>query len=256
MKKAILVVSFGTSYKEAREKAIASIEQAIDQAFPEYEVRRAFTSSMIKKKLKKEYNITVNNVQEALSELYKEGFEEVICQPTHIINGIEYEKIVQEVNCFKDKFKTIQLGTPLIHSHEDYVNMVQFIKREFQVLSDTALVFMGHGSEHPANSVYAALNYYFSLEENNNCFIGTVEGFPEVETILSQVQKAGYKKVLLAPLMIVAGDHAINDMAGDEEDSWLCVFKNNGFETEVCLKGLGEYESIRQMFIAHIHQVL
>lgn len=254
-KKAILVVSFGTSYNDSREATIGAIEKGIASAFPEYQVRRAFTSQIIIDKLKSRDNLEIDNVKQAMERLIDEGVGTLICQPTHVMHGLEYDDMVKEVNAYADHFETLKFGEPLLSSTQDYRDVVAAINQEFTIPDDTALVLMGHGTEHFANNTYAALAYYFS-HNNPNILVGTVEGFPDLETTVKDVKELGVKKVILTPLMVVAGDHANNDMAGDEEGSWKTVFKSEGYEVEPVLKGLGEYQSIRDIYVAHIAEAM
>ncbi len=250
-KKAILVVSFGTSYEETREKTIGAIEEDFRRAFPDFEVRRAFTSGMIIRKLRERDGIEIDSVKQALQKLFDEGFGTVICQPTHVMNGFEFDDVRKEVDSWKGRFANIVCGWPLLTSFEDYPKVTRALREEFSdIQPDTALVLMGHGTEHPANATYPALDYRLKAEGCKNFFIGTVEGYPDLETVKKEVEAIHAKKVVLAPLMVVAGDHAINDMSGDD-DSWQQVFEAAGYETQVVLKGLGEYPFIRKIYLEH-----
>jgi sirohydrochlorin cobaltochelatase len=252
-KQAILVVSFGTSHKETRDRTIGAIEKAIADKYPERELKRAFTSGMIMKVLKNRDNLHIDNVTEAMERLVKEGFTDLIVQPTHIINGDEYEKMMAQIEPFMDKIEKIKIGAPLLSSSEDYDATCRAVMKQLPQLKETdALVLMGHGTEHYVDAAYAALDYRFKALGYANVFVGTVEGYPDIETVLEHVKCFGPKKVILMPFMVVAGDHATNDMAGDEEDSWKFIFNNAGFEVECILKGIGEFEEIREIYIEHI----
>lgn len=255
-KKAILVVSFGTSYNDTRDATIGAIEKAIADKNPEYEVRRAFTSQIIIDKLKERDNLEIDNVKQAMERLIADGVGTLICQPTHVMNGFEYDDMKREVEAYAQNFETLKFGTPLLTATQDYRDVVTAIQQEFSVPEDTALVLMGHGTEHFANNTYAALAYHFNHSGSKNIFVGTVEGFPDLDSTIADVKALGVKKVILAPLMVVAGDHATNDMAGDEEGSWKTVFKSEGFEVECVLKGLGEYPSIQDLYVAHVAQAI
>lgn len=256
-KKAILVVSFGTSYKDTREKTIDAIENHIKDTFPEYKIYRAFTSNMIIKKLIKEYHIKVDTVTEALERLIRDGINEVIVQPTHIINGIENDEMLKDIHKYRSHFISIKIGTPLLTSIEDYNDIIKIITKEFSYMtSDEALVCMGHGSSHYTNSTYPALDYMFKEKGYNNIFIGTVEAYPSFETVERELKRVNFRRVILMPLMVVAGDHALNDMAGDEEDSWKSILELQGFKVDCVVKGLGEYPEIRQMYIKHIQKAI
>lgn len=251
-KKVILVVSFGTSYNDTRDATIGAVEKAIQDAYSDYEVRRAFTSQIIIDKLKKRDNLVIDNVTEAMERLVADGVGTVICQPTHIMNGFEYDDMMREVGAYAEHFETLRFGKPLLTSTQDYKDIVAAITKEFPVPEGSALVMMGHGTEHFANSTYAALSYHLVDNGIQNVFIGTVEGYPDFEDTLRNVKAAGVSKVILTPLMVVSGDHANNDMAGDEEGSWKTRFKAEGYQVEPVLKGLGEYDSIRAMYVAHV----
>lgn len=255
-KKALLVVSFGTSHAETREKTIGAIEKNIAAIYPDYEVRRAFTSGMILKVLEKRDGIVIDNVAEAMSRLVSDGFEEVLVQPTHVIPGDEYDDMVGDVMLFEDRFKKISIGAPLLYSTEDYRKVISAVMEQFPDLGERdALVLMGHGTEHPINAVYAALDYQFKDMGYPNVFVGTVEAYPDVETVLKQVRAFGPERITLLPLMVVAGDHATNDMAGSEEGSWKSIFENAGYQVDCILKGLGEFQPIRDVYLEHIASI-
>lgn len=255
-KKVILVVSFGTSYNDSRDATIGAVEKAIADAFPDYELRRAFTSQIIIDKLKSRDGLEIDNVTEAMERLISDGVGTLVVQPTHVMNGSEYDDMVAEIAPYADRFETLRFGTPLLTSTEDYKNLAAAISGEFEVPDDTALVLMGHGTEHFANCAYAALAYHFLDNGCDNILVGTVEGYPDLEDTMRNVQALGVKKVILTPLMVVAGDHANNDMAGDEEDSWKTQFKAAGYEVDCVLKGMGEYESIRALYVEHVRRAI
>ena len=254
-KTGILAVSFGTSYRDALAKNIEAIEKALAAAFPEAEVRRAFTSGMIIRKLEKRDGFHVDTVEEALEGFLRDGFTDLIVQPTHVINGHENDGMLEVLRAYRGRFHSIRTGAPLLTAMEDYHALSEGILAEFHELSDRdALVFMGHGTEHHANAVYPALDYLFKAEGHSNIHIGTVEGYPGLEQVKEQVRRQRPERVVLAPLMVVAGDHACNDMAGDEEDSWKSQFLQEGLKVSCILKGLGEYPSVRELFVSHARE--
>lgn len=256
-KKAILVVSFGTSYHATRRLTIDAIEQEIADSYPDYELYRAWTSKMIIAKLKKRDQIHVFNVREAMEQMMKDGITDVVIQPTHVINGIENDLMKEDALSYREHFQSIRFGTPLLTTEKDSQDVVQAVAEEFSDLKkDEVLVLMGHGTTHYANSIYAALDYTFKDFGYKNIFLGTVEAYPSMQSLLRLVKEYQPKRVILAPFMIVAGDHARNDMAGDDPESWLCQFRDCGFEVEPVLKGLGEYPKIRSMFVSHIADAL
>lgn len=255
--KAILVVSFGTSYHETRKVTIDAIETSIAQAFPDYRMYRAWTSKMILAKLARRDQIHINNVREAMEEMIADGITNVIIQPTHVINGIENELMKEDALAYRDSFHSISFGTPLLTSEEDNNAVMEAVVQEFSSLNkDEVLVLMGHGTTHYSNAIYAALDYAFKDKGHNNIFLGTVEAYPTMASLLKMVKAYGPKKVYLAPFMIVAGDHARNDMAGDDPESWYSQFAAQGYEVKPVLKGLGEYPGIRQLFVQHISETL
>lgn len=251
-KQAILAVSFGTSHRETREKTIEAIEQQLRENFPAYELRRAFTSGMIMKVLKQRDSLHIDNVTEAMEKLAKDGFVKVVLQPTHILNGDEYDKMVSQAMAFQDRFHTISIGEPLLTGSRDYEMVCKGVMNHFSDLGeDEALVLMGHGTGHFADAAYSALDYRFKALGYKQVFVGTVEGYPELSDVLKQVRAYGPKKIILLPFMVVAGDHAVNDMASDSEDSWKSAFKKEGYEVECVLRGLGEFPEIRDIYMSH-----
>ncbi|WP_432352771.1 sirohydrochlorin cobaltochelatase [Anaerotruncus rubiinfantis] len=256
--KVLLVVSFGTSYNDNRDLSIGSIENALQSAYPDYEVRRAFTSQIIIDKLKERDGLEIDNVTQAMDRLVADGVREVVVQPTHVMSGYEYDDVVAEVTPYADKFGSFKLGQALLIDDADYDELISVITEETKDYNadGTAIVFMGHGTEHEANATYAKLQEHLAKADYGNYFVGTVEAAPTLEDVLGLVKGSGATKAVLLPLMIVAGDHANNDMAGDEEDSWKSVFEKEGFEVECVLKGLGQYPGIQRMFVAHVGKLI
>lgn len=252
--KVLLVTSFGTSYNDNRDLSIGSIEQKLQAAYPDYEVRRAFTSQIIIDKLKERDGLEIDNVTEAMDRLVSDGVREVVVQPTHVMSGFEYDDVAAEVAPYADKFDSFKVGSPLLVSDADYDEVVSIITGETKGYDTegAAIVFMGHGTEHEANAAYAKLQQHLTDAGYANYFVGTVEATPTLDDVLALVQNSGAKKAVLLPLMIVAGDHANNDMAGDGEDSWKTAFERAGFEVECVLRGLGQYEGIQDLFVEHV----
>ena len=256
-KKAILIVSFGTSYENTRKRTIDAIERDIADAFPVCPVYRAWTSKMIIAKLKKRDGIIIHTVKEAMEQMIADGIREVVVQPTHILDGIENHVMKEEVLSYKESFDKIVFGTPLLTSPEDEQNAIEAVNSEFSDLKDPeALVLMGHGTTHQVNVVYAGLDKKFKTSGHSNVFIGTVEAEPTIQDLVREVTAFQPSKIYMTPFMIVAGDHAHNDMAGDSPDSWVCQFKEAGFEVCPVLKGLGEYPGIRAMFVEHAREAI
>ena len=255
-KKAILAVSFGTSHEDTRKVTIDAIEDSMRDAFPDYPVYRAWTSKMIIRKLKNRDNIIVPTVREAMEQMISDGITDVLVQPTHVINGIENDLMKEDALPYRDSFHSISFGDPLLTTEEDSHKVIAAIAEEFSnITKKQALVFMGHGTTHFANSIYAALDYTFKDKGYHNFFLGTVEAYPSMESLKKMVKAYQPEEVVLAPFMIVAGDHAKNDMAGDDPESWYSQFKDEGYEVKAVLKGLGEYKGIRRLFIDHIRAI-
>lgn len=254
--KAILVVSFGTSYEETRKKSIEAIEREIGETFPEYRVYRAWTSQMIIRKLRERDGYEVDTVSQAMERMLEDGVRELIVQPTHVVNGVENDRMKEDVARYANRLETVSFGAPLLTSDLDYERLVTCLKKEFSELpEDTALVWMGHGTSHYVNSAYAALDYRFKDMGCGRMYVGTVEAYPELESVMDGLGRGHCRKVLLSPLMMVAGDHAHNDMA-DGEDSWKGRLEAEGYEVTCLLKGLGEYAGVREILVDHIRQAV
>ena len=252
-KKAVLAVSFGTSHNDTREVTIDAIEKDMQAAFPEYPLYRAWTSKMIINKVNKRDNVHIDTVKEAMERMRADGITDVLVQPTHVINGIENDIMKEEALSYREDFHSISFGDPLLTSEQDNREVIEAVAVEFSHLKeDEVLVLMGHGTTHYANSVYAALDYTFKDKGHKNIFLGTVEAYPSMESIMKLVKEYDPSKVVLAPFMIVAGDHAKNDMAGDDPESWYSQFKNEGYKVEAVIKGLGEYPGIRKILVNHL----
>lgn len=253
--RAILITSFGTSHEATRQKNIIGMETYIREKCENYHIYNAYTSSIVRNILKKR-EVEIDNVEMALDRMYRDGMKNVVIQPTHLIYGKEFEKITHTLKQFENKFEIIKMSTPLLAQTEDLIEVVKILSNAFEMDSKTALVLMGHGTEHYVNTVYPALDYVAKASGHEHVFIGTVEGYPEIETVVEFVKKRGYKKVVLTPLMFVAGDHAVNDMASDEPDSWKSIFKQNGLEVTCIVKGLGEYPEIQALYYKHLCEFL
>ena len=249
----LMVVSFGTSYNDNRRMPVGAIEDAIEKAFPDYSVRRAFTSQIIIDHVKSRDNEIIDNVTEALDRAEKNGVKRLVIQPTHLMNGLEYTDLVNEVAERSDAFEKVSIAEPLLTSDEDFKAVMTAITEATAEYDDgeTAICFMGHGTEADSNQIYAKMQDLLTESGYENYFVGTVEATPSLEDVLAKVQAGEYKKVVLEPLMIVAGDHANNDMAGDEDGSWKKTFEDAGYEVTCLVRGLGELEPIQQLFVQH-----
>lgn len=258
-KQAILVVSFGTSYNETRELTIGAIEQAIARAYPEYEVRRAFTSGMILSKLKSRDGLAIDNVAEALKRAHEDGIQRLIIQPTHLMDGLEYHDLEKEVDACPYSFESLRIGLPMLQSDDDYTALIDAVTDKMSIYDDgrTAICLMGHGSEAAANQVYTVLQNKFFERGYTNYLVGTVEADPTLDDIYFAVKKnPAYKKVVLLPLMIVAGEHAHHDMSGDDRDSWESVFAAAGYEVTCLIEGLGQLPAIWDIYINHVQRAI
>ena len=249
----LLVVSFGTSYNDSRRLTVGAIENAIENAFPDYSVRRGFTSQIIIDNVKKRDKIAIDNVKEALNRAIDNGVKNLVVQPTHLMNGLEYTDLVNELAENSDAFESVAVGEPLLTSDDDFKTVISAITDATKEYDDgeTAICFMGHGTEADSNAVYQKMQDMLKEEGFDNYYVGTVEATPSCEDVIAQVKEGSYKKVVLEPLMIVAGDHANNDMAGDDDDSWKSQFKAAGYEVTCLVRGLGELEPIQQLFVQH-----
>ncbi len=271
----ILVVSFGTSYNDSRVKDIKGIEDAIQEAYPDWSIRRAFTAQIIINHVQARDNECIDNMDQALERAVANGVKNLVVQPTHLMHGAEYDEMVEAIEAYADKFDSIAVAEPLLGEVGQDASVVNDDKKavaeaivsaavegaSFDSIDEakedgTAFVFMGHGTSHTAKISYSQMASQMAALSYDNVFIGTVEGEPEeteVNAVIEAVKAAGYKKVVLRPLMVVAGDHANNDMAGDEEDSWKSMFEADGsFESITCqIEGLGRIEAIQDLYVAH-----
>ena len=273
--KEILVVSFGTSYNDSRVADIKGIEDAIQAAFPDWSVRRAFTAQIIINHVQARDGEFIDNVDQALQRAVDNGVKQLVIQPTHLMHGAEYDELMESINAFADKFEAVAVAEPLLGEvgndatviNEDKAAVAEAIvsaalaETDYAAMEDaandgTAFVFMGHGTAHVAKVTYSQMQTQMNTLGYENVFIGTVEGEPEetaCENVIEAASAAGYKNVVLRPLMVVAGDHANNDMAGDEEDSWKTMFLDSGaFDSVDCqIAGLGSIEAVEDLYVAH-----
>jgi len=264
-KKAILVVSFGTTYGETRKVTIEAVENKIRATFPDYEVRRAFTSRIIIKKLAERDGIQVDTEKQALDKLKAEGYTEVIVQPLHMEAGDEYEKVSSVVDRYAQSkaFDKISLARPVLYytgqkdKADDYAIAIKAIENQLPKLGKyDAVAMMGHGGVNPSNAAYAALQMKIQDAGLKNVFVFTVEGYPTVEDVIAKCKENKIKHIFLMPLMVVAGDHANNDMAGDDKSSFKSQFVQAGFKVDTYLHGLGENTGIQDIYVQHVKDVI
>lgn len=273
--KGILVVSFGTSFNDSRVADIKGIEDAIQKENPDWSVRRAFTAQIIINHIQARDNERIDNVEQALERAVKNGVKDLVVQPTHLMHGAEYDELMESVAAYKDKFTSVKVGEPLLGEVGRDASVINadkeavakavvaetikeagFSDENAAKEAKTAFVFLGHGTSHTAKVSYSQMQTQMKELGYDNMFIGTVEGEPEetsCEEVIQAVSEAGYEKVVLRPLMVVAGDHANNDMAGEDEESWASMFKASGKFTTVDsqISGLGAIEAIQQIYVAH-----
>ena len=255
-KPVILVVSFGTSYNDSRHITIGAIEDAIRETYPDYDVRRAFTAQIIIDKLAERDGIVIDNFEQAMDKLVEEGVQKVIVQPTHLMAGYEYTDVLNSLQSnYADKFEAIVLGDPLLTSDEDYSEVVEAICDATAEYDDgqTAICFMGHGTEADSNEDYTHLQQVLTDAGHTSYFVGTVGATPTFDDVVEAAQAAGFTKAVLRPLMVVAGDHANNDMADTEDpDSFASKFIAAGFEVECVVEGLGQLVAIDDIYVRHV----
>ena len=254
----LLVVSFGTSFNDNRRNTIGAIEDALEKAFPDWSVRRAFTSQIIIDHVKSRDGEEIDNVKQALDRAVANGVKRLVVQPTHLMNGLEYTDLTEEVSQYADAFDKISIGEPLLSTDEDFKSVEEAITGATASYDDgqTAIVFMGHGTEADSNAIYSKMQENLKADKYDNYYIGTVEATPSVSDVLEQVKAGDYKRVVLRPLMVVAGDHANNDMAGDEDDSWKSIFEAAGYNVECVLEGLGSVNAIHEIYVAHAQKAV
>ena len=273
--KELLVVSFGTSFNASRAADISGVEKALQAANPDWSVRRAFTAQIIINHVQARDGEKIDNMDQALERAVKNGVKKLVVQPTHLMHGAEYDELTETVNSYKDKFESVKIAEPLLGEvgadataiNEDKAAVAKAITAEAVKTAEydsldaaaedsTAFVFMGHGTSHTAKVSYSQMQTQMEQLGYKNVFIGTVEGEPEetaCEEVIKAVAEAGYTKVVLRPLMVVAGDHANNDMAGEDEDSWLSQFNASGkFDSvDTQIAGLGGIKAIQDLYVAH-----
>ena len=276
----LLVVSFGTSFNDSRAEDIGGIEKALQKAYPDWSVRRAFTAQIIINHVQARDGEKIDNMDQALQRAVDNGVKNLIVQPTHLMHGAEYDELSKAVASYSDKFESVSIAEPLlgeVGSADDSVNSdkeavakavtAEAVKTAGYESLDaakedgTAFVFMGHGTSHTAKISYSQMQNQMNALGYDNVFIGTVEGEPEdtaCEAVIEKIQEAGYKKVILRPLMVVAGDHANNDMAGDDDDSWKSQFEASGvFDSiETQIAGLGQIPVIQDLYVSHTHAAM
>ena len=256
--KELLVLSFGTSFNDSRRLTIGAIEGDLETAFPDYSVRRGFTANIIIDHVEKRDGVKIDDVKAALDRAADNGVKTLVVQPTHLMNGLEYADLEKEVADYSDSFEQIAFGKPLLSSDDDFKKVEKAITDWTKEYDDgkTAICFMGHGTEADSNAVYQKMQDLLTKDGFANYYVGTVEATPSLDDVLAKVKAGNYERVVLEPLMVVAGDHANNDMAGDEDGSWKKTFEDAGYKVECVLRGLGENEAIRQIYVEHAQEAI
>ena len=259
-KPVILVTSFGTSFADSRHITIGAIEDDIREAFPDYDVRRAFTAQIIIDHIEKDTGRHIDNFEEAMDKLVAEGVDTVIVQPTHLMDGFEYTDIKDSIEKnYKDKIAKIALGEPLLVSEADQKAVAEAIKAAMTKYEDddTAICLMGHGTEAESNAIYATMQKVFDDLGYKNYFVATVEATPTFDDVAKAAKDGGYKKAVLRPMMVVAGDHANNDMADDSDpESFAAIMKEAGFEVKSVIEGLGQLVDVDEIYVAHVQAAI
>lgn len=255
MTKGILVASFGTTVDKTRELNITAVENTIAETFKEYKIYSAFTSGMVCKILAKR-GIEYFDAATVMQRMAQDGIKDVVIQPTHLLYGDEFDKLCTQAIQNEYLFNSVKFSTPLLADTDDMRRVLHILRDNIALEAGECLVLVGHGTHHFCNPVYAALDYMAKAEGMENIFVGTLESYPDIDMLLNLVQKAGYKKAVLTPLMLVAGDHGINDMASDDEDSWKSQFEKKGIQTRCLVKGLGEYQQIKDIYCSHVVETL
>ena len=256
-KKSLLTVSFGTSYPETRRATLEAIEGDLARAFPDRRPVRAWTSGMLRRKVERTEGLRVPSVSEALESLAEEGVTDVLVQPTHLLSGEELERTRETVRSFAGLFERLSMGEPLLSGPADIADLARALEEIWGKLPrDELLALMGHGSAALSFPAYALLEERLRQDGYPNVCIGTVEFTPGIAPVLDRVRRERPARVHLAPLLVVAGDHALNDMSGDDPDSWKNQIAREGAEVECCLRGLGEYEAIRALYVAHARRAV
>lgn len=258
MKQGILIVSFGTTYKETREKNIEKLAETVRDNFPDWSIYQAYSSNKVRSILKKRDNITVLSTKEALKQMQEDGITKVTVLPTHIIDGIENNLMKQAVKIESHLFKEVSIADALLGGTKDHKLTADALWQEIkEITKDDPVIFMGHGSSHEADSNYELLESELRTVSGKDIFIATVEGSTTIEAVVERLNAVSpvRGRVLLLPFMLVAGDHATNDMAG-EEDSFAALLIEEGYQPECILKGIGEYETIRNIYIRHLREAI
>ncbi len=255
MKKAILVVSFGTSHPDTLDQTIGAVEDYAREYFPDEKVYRAFTSRRIIELLQKRYDIYVDSLEDAMKRMEADGISRLVVQPTYVVHGAAWYGLKEELKRYESRFETLKLGAPLLNRPEDYKACVHAMIDEWGLDKDEIIVIAGHGTQQYAQSAYTMLEYMFHTLGYTNVLVGTVRGFPDINNVTAKLALLNKKKIRIIPFMIVSGEHVRTDLA-EGEDSWTARFERLGFRTEVMNHGLGEMQGIRRIFAEHMKEAM
>lgn len=256
---AIIVVSFGTSFNQSRRLTIGTIEDSIAMAFPNYDVRRALAGQAVIDRLKKRDGLEIDNVKEALERAAEDGITRLAVQPTYLLDGYEYANLEYTLKLYEKYFQQIALGMPLLSNDEDFDAVIRAVAGKTALYDDgqTAICFIGHGTQAKSNRVYAKMQKKMISQGLENYYIGTLKAEPSLSVVVTALEaKNIYRKVVLAPLMVSAGGHACHDMAGNKKESWKMALERKGYEVTCVLEGLGQYAAIRELYVEHTRRAV
>ncbi len=258
-KKRLLVASFGTTYRQTRALTLDAIENDIRNNFPsDYDFARAYTSPTVCRIIKERKEEKIDYIDQALERAAADKIDRLVVIPTHMMDGIEFQKLADKLMNYKDRIGEILLGEPLLTSDEDFLDVMEAVEKDTRAYDDgqTAICLMGHGTEDRADKVYSQMQELMRTHGLDNYYIATVEGQHTLTDILEEIRKSDYEKILLQPLLVVAGEHAMNDMAGDKEDSWKSLLEAEGYQVECRIRGLGEIPGIREIYVRHGRDII
>ncbi|TKI08032.1 sirohydrochlorin cobaltochelatase [Martelella alba] len=252
MKKALLTVSFGTTHRQARLCNIEACEQRLAAAFPDRTPFRAYTSGMVLRRLAERDGVIIDSLQQALKGIWQQGYRDVAIQSLHILHGDEYEKILHHAALWRGRYTAMHIGAPLLNDQQDYARLISALHAQMPPLGDDErVVFMGHGTQHRAFAAYACLDHMLAAQ-GLPALVGAVESYPDLDLVIDRLKKQSVSHIHLMPLMLVAGEHVVNDMASDAPASWKSRLEREGYRCTCWLRGLGENSVIQQMFVDHL----
>lgn len=251
-KKEVLIVSVGTG-DSSRHKTIRAIEEKIESVFSSFLVRHAFTSQIAIEHIKRNDNVRIDNVKEALERAVEKGVKQLVIQPTHLMKGLGYVELTKDISGYSNEFEKVVIGEPLLSNEVDFEKVIKAVTGENAQYDDgkTAICLVGHGTETDANEVYVKLQKMLAKSGYTNYYIGTIKAAPTLADVMGAIQAREYKRIVLLPLMIAVGNHTKKDIAGEKESSWKKTFENTGYEVECMFRGLGELDAIQKLFAEH-----